>query len=86
MVKESMIHLQPKKNILMNRPQTFEMYSPAMSVLLEIFSCSGDLSVLAVDEYKELKGTSGSPSAGDVVLEQNNYGGHYVVSSESVSG
>lgn len=49
LVKEAIVHLKAASNYLMTRPSTFEMYPNNRSIMVELFSCYGDLSVYAVD-------------------------------------
>jgi hypothetical protein len=78
LVKESLIHLKPEQSVLMTKEHTFELYSPSKAVMLEIFSCLGDIGVEASDNYKDFE--SDKPY-NEVVLEQSNYGGHFVITS-----
>lgn len=84
LVKETLVHLRPEQYLLMSSPHTFELYSPGKAVLLEIFTCSGELEIKASEFYKDLG--SEKDNWGEVVLEESNYGGHFVVSSSAVYG
>lgn len=52
--------------------------------MIEIYSCWGDLSIDASSTYKDF--SNSDKHYGEIVLEQNNYGGHYVVNAESIFG
>jgi hypothetical protein len=48
--------------------------------MVDVYSCRGEFSLWASDDYLAM----GAASAID--LEQQNYGGHYVVAAESIEG
>ena len=52
--------------------------------MLEVFTCSGELEIDATEVYKDLGDEA--EGWGEIVLEESNYGGHYVVSSSTVFG
>lgn len=79
LVKESLIHLKPESRLLMTRPGTVELYSPKKAVMMEVFTCSGEVEVEASDEYRDF--LDSNKSSKDVALHKSNYGGHYVISS-----
>lgn len=48
--------------------------------MLDVYSCKGDFSLSASNDFSALSTAAG------IDLEQHNYGGHYVIASESISG
>jgi hypothetical protein len=84
LVKQSLIHLRPSTNAIMFKEGVFELYSSDRSAMIEIFACWGDISVDASSSYKDLSATG--QQYGEVVLEQNNYGGHFVINAENIYG
>ena len=60
------------------REHTFELYSPQKSVMLEVFACEGEIGVEASEDFRNFQ--SDAPY-NEVVLEQKNYGGHFVINS-----
>ena len=51
--------------------------------MLEVFACEGEIELDASDDYREFEDPN---RYNQIVLEQKNYGGHYVVNSEYVYG
>ena len=67
---------------MLNKPSVFEIYSPGKSIIIEVFSCKGDIDVLAGSNYNKLMQEDES----NVRLEHANYAGHYVITSSNLSG
>jgi hypothetical protein len=84
LAKEALIHLKPSANAIMLREGVFQLFSDQKSAMIEVFTCWGELALAATDNYLDFAKRD-SPSS-EVVLEQNNYGGHYVVSAEDIFG
>jgi hypothetical protein len=83
LVKEALMHLKPEQSVIRSSEQIFELYSPGKAVLIEIFACSGIMEVVATDEYKNFEADS---PYDEILLEQTNYGGHYLIRSPAIYG
>jgi hypothetical protein len=73
-----MTHLLAGRTVLVSKPSIFQIFSPGDSVMVEVFSCIGDIEVMASRNYSKL---AGGEQEGVVRMEHANYGGHYVISS-----
>lgn len=84
LVKQSLVHLAPSASAIMFRPALFELYSASKAAMIEVFTCYGDLRIAASRNYNNLSGSNARLN--EVVLEQSNYGGHFVINAGQVFG
>jgi hypothetical protein len=84
LVKQSLIHLNPSSEAIMFKEGIFELYSSYRGAMIEVFTCWGEVSIDASSSYNDLASTRTGSS--EVVLEQSNYGGHYVINADRIDG
>lgn len=84
LVKQSLIHLAPSSSAIMFKPALFELYSASKAAMIEVFTCYGDLRISASSNYNNL--SDSKASLNEIVLEQSNYGGHFVINAEQIFG
>jgi hypothetical protein len=71
------------RNVMLTNPAIFQIFSPGESIMIEIFSCAGEIEVSASSNYTQIINNS---FQNVVRMEHSNYGGHYVISSEDLKG
>ena len=84
LVKQSLVHLAPSSSAVLFKPALFELYSAGKAAMIEVFTCYGDLRIAASRNYNNLSGSNAKLN--EIVLEQRNYGGHFVINAEQVFG
>jgi hypothetical protein len=84
LAKQSLIHLRPSSNVIMFKEGVFELYSSSRPAMIEVFSCWGEISVDASSNYNDL--STSERMYGEIILEQNNFGGHFVINAENIYG
>lgn len=84
LAKENLIHLRPSSNAIMFKEGVYELYSSNRAAMIEIFTCYGEISVDASSTYKDF--STPDKQYGEIILEQNNYGGHFVINADSIFG
>lgn len=83
LAKVSLTHLVATRTLMYTYPATFQVFSPGDSIMIEIFSCLGDIEVSASANYTKIM----NKDQDNVVrMEHANYGGHYVISAEDLKG
>ena len=85
--KKTFNHLAVNRMLFVKQPYSvFEIYSPGHSVMIEIYSCEGDVVVEASRNYSLLDDTINPNDQGIVRMEHSNYGGHYVITADNLDG
>ena len=83
LAKVSLTHLVAGRTLVVTNPAIFQIFSPGDSIMIEIFSCLGQIEVTASSNYTQIANSS---SQNAVRMEHANYGGHYVISAEDLKG
>lgn len=84
LAKESIIHLSPSANVIMQKEAVFELFSGRKLTMIEVFTCWGDTGVDSSHSYSNFSRTRATDSS-EIIMEHNNYGGHYVISAEDIN-
>jgi hypothetical protein len=84
LAKISFTHLVAGRSLMISYPSIFEIFSPGNSIMIEIFSCKGDLQIGASSNYSKIQSND---DEGVVRMEHGNYGGgHFVITAENLKG
>ena len=79
--KKSLTHLQAANTMMVKNPNTFEIYSPGDSIIIEVYDCRGSVAVEGSSSYYDLL-----QGKNTIMMEHSNYGGHYVISAPKLNG
>ena len=79
--KQTLTHLQAANTMMVRNPNTFEIFSPGNSIIIEVYDCRGSVGVEGSNSYYNLLKENDT-----IMMEHSNYGGHYVISAPKLNG
>jgi hypothetical protein len=80
LVRSTLTHLAPTHNYLFNRDAVYQLSSSFKKVMIEVFNCQGELSLVGSRDQRDMQDGFSGPSP--IALQRANYAGHYVFTSD----
>ena len=82
---KKLTHIKPNQLHLFDKEGLYHIFTKKQNVLVEIFNCQGDFSILASKDSQDLQNMSRNKSS-PITLRRPNYAGHYVIGVEGMFG
>jgi hypothetical protein len=54
LVRNSLTHISPRQNYLFNAPAVYQVYSNYKKLLIEVFNCQGELSMIGSKDERDM--------------------------------